>query len=294
MISMNINSTEEERYEEIKDKELKVVAWDKSKENEISITDSSMSVAKKVKEYYNKNYINCEVFSLDQFPATLQLTNKCLKESLHIMDKIHAESSLMLKLMTVIKPVFDNAVLVEIEKYRHLEKAKANQIKCSYQYLSAFYDAEKIYPVKITSELNKNMYNSNIHMVITIGQIKMKEVLSPRVHPVYAGESVEKGVPSFITINITDLIKSFNRNQGIIIKNLPNKLLNEEQLNFKWEVKLRDAEITDKMLKIKNEMNQLKNEQKQISDNKYNYSDIPVKKSIKQQIKKNNVSIDEH
>ena len=253
-----------------------------------------MSVAKKVKEYYNKNYINCEVFSLDQFPATLQLTNKCLKESLHIMDKIHAESSLMLKLMTVIKPVFDNAVLVEIEKYRHLEKAKANQIKCSYQYLSAFYDAEKIYPVKITSELNKNMYNSNIHMVITIGQIKMKEVLSPRVHPVYAGESVEKGVPSFITINITDLIKSFNRNQGIIIKNLPNKLLNEEQLNFKWEVKLRDAEITDKMLKIKNEMNQLKNEQKQISDNKYNYSDIPVKKSIKQQIKKNNVSIDEH
>ena len=39
MISMNINSTEEERYEEIKDKELKVVAWDKSKENEISITD---------------------------------------------------------------------------------------------------------------------------------------------------------------------------------------------------------------------------------------------------------------
>ena len=294
MISMNINSTEEERYEEIKDKELKVVAWDKSKENEISITDSSMSVAKKVKEYYNKNYINCEVFSLDQFPATLQLTNKCLKESLHIMDKIHAESSLMLKLMTAIKPVFDNAVLVEIEKYRHLEKAKANQIKCSYQYLSAFYDAEKIYPVKITSELNKNMYNSNIHMVITIGQIKMKEVLSPRVHPVYAGESVEKGVPSFITINITDLIKSFNRNQGIIIKNLPNKLLNEEQLNFKWEVKLRDAEITDKMLKIKNEMNQLKNEQKQISDNKYNYSDIPVKKSIKQQIKKNNVSIDEH
>ena len=75
---------------------------------------------------------------------------------------------------------------------------------------------------------------------------------------------------------------------------MPNKLLNEEQLNFKWEVKLRDAEITDKMLKIKNEMNQLKNEQKQISDNKYNYSDIPVKKSIKQQIKKNNVSIDEH
>lgn len=289
---MNINSTEEERYEEIKDKELKVVAWDKSKENEIAITDSSMSVAKKVKEYYNKNYINCEVFSLDQFPATLQLTNKCLKESLHIMDKIHAESSLMLKLMTVIKPVFDNAVLVEIEKYRHLEKTKANQIECSYQYLSAFYDTEKIYPVKITAELNKNMYNSSIHMVITVGQIKMKEVLSPRVHPVDAGESVEKGVPSFITINITDLIKSFNRNQGIIIKNLPDKLLNEEQLNLKWEVKLRDAEITDKMLKIKNEMNQLKNEQKQISDKKYNYSDIPVKKSIKQQ--KNNVSIDEH
>lgn len=290
---MNINSTEEERYEEIKDKELKVVAWDKSKENEIAITDSSMSVAKKVKEYYNKNYINCEVFSLDQFPATLQLTNKCLKESLHIMDKIHAESSLMLKLMTVIKPVFDNAVLVEIEKYRHLEKAKANQIECSYQYLSAFYDTEKIYPVKITAELNKNMYNSSIHMVITVGQIKMKEVLSPRVHPVYAGESVEIGDPSF-TINITDFVKYFNNYHGIIIKNIPDKLLNQNQLEFKNEIKTHDKEIADKMFKIKNEMNQLKNEQKQISDKKYNYSDIPIKKSIKQQKKKNNVGIDEH
>ena len=64
---------------------------------------------------------------------------------------------------------------------------------------------------------------------------KIKEAITnTRVHP-NKGESLPAGDAS-LTINISDLVKVFNKDEGIIIKNLPNGLLSPKQIRIKEKV----------------------------------------------------------
>lgn len=80
---------------------------------------------------------------------------------------------------------------------------------------------------------------NRFYMVITVGMIdiedKIKEALTnTRVHP-EMGESLPAGGASF-NINIPQLISTFNSEEGIILKNLPDGLLDEAQQQIKQKV----------------------------------------------------------
>lgn len=268
---MDINSTDDEKYEEIKDREITIVKWDESKEEDITITNTDMTVSSKAKEYMLKEDISHKNLYFENLSIPVHLTNKTLKESMHIMNKMHQNSMTMLKLLTVIEKVADNAILIDIEKYRHSNNNKTKLVDCNYQYLSAFYEDKNIYPVKITIEKHNNVKNSNMHMIITIGQIK-KEDLSLRVHPSDIDEeSVVYGESSF-TISIQEFIKYFNNYQSIIIKNLPDKILTDTQQKIKNKVISHDLKVAVQYDEIHNQMYLLKQQEKALENERYNYN----------------------
>lgn len=44
---MDINSTQEEKFEEIKNKQLTIVKWNETKKKDITITNTEMTISKK-------------------------------------------------------------------------------------------------------------------------------------------------------------------------------------------------------------------------------------------------------
>lgn len=265
---MNINSTEDERYNEIKDKVFNVYAWDYNEEDNISLDNSNQKPIKKIKEYYEmKNIANTELF-LEGCSFPLYLKKQALKESIHIMDGIHQSPELLLKAMTILPQITKEAKLIDVEKYRHNTREKSKNINCVCQYLSVFGDERKIYPVKLSLEINNSLKNSNIYLIITVGQIN-KEALGLRVHPTLVGESVEYEEPLY-NVNIADIIKNFNAKQAIILKNLPNQLLSDEQKRIKERIKTYDNNKDKAIEQITNKINMLNNEKRQIKSLYYN------------------------
>ncbi len=94
-------------------------------------------------------------------------------------------------------------------------------------------------------------WNQTKEMVITVGEIdissKIKEALTNTgAHHQSDEGSLSDGGASFI-INIPSFIADFKRDESIIIKNLPNGLLNDEQQQIKQKVlesdKKKETEI---------------------------------------------------
>ena len=76
-------------------------------------------------------------------------------------------------------------------------------------------------------------------MVITVGRIdiedKIKEALTnTRVHP-ETGESLPAGEASF-SISVTQFVSAFNREEGIILKNLPDGSVFHFSVRFRIKV----------------------------------------------------------
>ena len=82
-------------------------------------------------------------------------------------------------------------------------------------------------------------------MVITVGKIgidKIKEAITNTgMHSDKSEESLSAGDASF-TIKIAEFISNFNREEGIILKNLPDGLLNDEQREIKERVLAADEQ----------------------------------------------------
>ena len=112
--------------------------------------------------------------------------------------------------------------------YRHIER-RIEDIKQVHQLLSAFHDGEKVYPVKITIQEKENQKNQ-FYMVITVGEIdissKIKEALTNTgAHHQSDEGSLSDGGASYI-ITVPSFVADFKRDESIIIKNLPDGLLN--------------------------------------------------------------------
>lgn len=248
---MDINSTEKERYDELKDKILTITKWNTSKENELEVLDNEKPL-QTTKRLANLFKITNRDFYLEGYNNPVKITARAIKESYHHNS---SHSTDLRKLFTCIDDVLNNAVLIDIEEYRHKTRNKSSDIKQDNQYLSAFFDERKIYPVKITLEIHKNDNNTNIYVIITVGTIPIKkeESSSLRVHPI--GESVVGEATSF-NISITEFAKYFNNNQRKLLKNLPDDMLNKEQKDIKYKTKEHD-EIKNKKIEI---LNNKKNE----------------------------------
>lgn len=83
-------------------------------------------------------------------------------------------------------------------------------------------------------------------------------------------ESLSNRTTSF-TISIKDFISFFNREQGVLIKNIPSKLLNPNQLKIKEKITKIDLERQTKKAEIYNQIHFLKQQEKALENERYNY-----------------------
>lgn len=243
---INIKSTDEERYIELKEKSLTIIPWDESKA--LQMTDPEESIARALKRQAKCLNLIGTTVKLDGINEDVKISMQIIKESIASMTKQHADLIDLSKLLTCLHETLSNSILIDIEEYRHKSQyQKSKEILGEYQYIGSFYDETKVYPVKITAEKRKSIKDTNVHVTITIGSFdinKMKEEHSIlRVHPSYSdGESSDSGRYSSFNISLPHFIEKFNENQAILIKNFPNQMLNREQLEIKQRLIKFDKE----------------------------------------------------
>lgn len=231
-MAINIYSTEEERYLELKDRTITIVPWNKN--TGLTIPNSAGAVKGFAIDLGVKN----KMLYFENFSGKVIFNNKSIKKSVSAQDSSHYEN--LAKLFTVIESVASNAIKIEEEEYRHRDRNKAAHIKSMHQYVSGFLDEIFIYPVKITIEERYRKNETCTYMMVSVGQIK-REDSTTRVHPSNNGESVSLWSSS-LDLSITDYIKLFNKKQAILIKNFPNYLLDKEQKQIKEQIKKKDVE----------------------------------------------------
>lgn len=246
---ITISSIDAERTKILRDKTLTVVRW--NQEKALSITDPDESVAHALKRYINENGLRNKEIHFREFDFPVRFTQATLKESVSQMTKQKADLLNLGKMLSVIDYVCENAVKIDVEPYRHIDERKKN-IKQVTQMLSAFHDGDKIYPVKIS--IQESERDNKFHMVVTVGNIdvpdKMKEALTNTgVERYTTNESLSAGGTSF-KISIAEFIRNFNRDETILLKNLPDGMLDKEQKHLKKRVIDNDAEKNKKQPQI--------------------------------------------
>ena len=176
---MNINSTEDERYEELKDRTLTIVPWDETKP--FTITDPSKSLNRCIVDFVKSLGLLNKRVLIPNINYPVKFNKNSLNESIASMCRHQANLLDLAKLFTVFDSIIANSIEIQDEEYRHVDRNKAKDINCMRQYLSGFCDKDKVYPVKITVEERQIKENTFIYVVVTVGVLdrnKMKEALS--------------------------------------------------------------------------------------------------------------------
>lgn len=240
---ITIDSTDEERTAILSKKDLTIVQWDRK--HGFRQTDPQESIAHALGRYMDERGLRGKSMYFKDFPEDVSFTRNTLHESIRQMTKRHSDLANLGRALSVIDDVCRNAEKIEVEPYRHSQPKTGTGFKQMHQYMSAFHDMDYIYPVKITIREAEDNQANRFYMVITVGMIdiesKIKEALTnTRVHP-ETGESLPAGGASF-NINIPQLVSNFNSEEGIILKNLPNGLLDEAQQRIKQKVIEADAQ----------------------------------------------------
>lgn len=227
----------------MKEKTLKVVKWDMSKE--ISLSTPKQKVSRSLMEHAESLGIVGAPFLIEGISECVYFTKKSINESIANTVKKRGNLGDLAKLFTVLDKIITNAILLEKEEYRHKSRTQAKHIDAMYQYVSAFCDDYWLYPVKITVEKRKDAGQNRFYIVLSVGKIILSDVKEKETIPV-AGvhsyeESLHNGAVSY-EISITHLIKHFNKKQDIILKNVPDELLNDEQRMIKAKVIEKDLQ----------------------------------------------------
>lgn len=168
---INKEMIDEERYNLLKNKMLSVVKWDKSKE--IQITDPDESISHAIRRHANELGIIGQKLQLEGMEIYPVFTMKAVKESESIMRKRNENIADLSKLFTVLPAVAKNAILLEIEEYRHMSSRRPTDIFNMSHYLSGFHDGDLFYPVKISVSNRSDNNNTSIKMTITVGKISL-------------------------------------------------------------------------------------------------------------------------
>lgn len=270
---MNINSTEEERYNELKDRELTIIPWNSN--IEINIQDSKETTGKAYRRFAKELGIDNYDFYIEGIDCPVHFSNKAIKESIHQMELQKSYLENLPKLFTVINDVVKNAIMLNVEEYYHPDRKQAKNIECACQYISAFCDENKIYPVHISVMKYTAKYenNTNMYLVITVGKITKKEVPPIRVHPSLNGESVHPWASSF-DISLQQFVNYFNEENGSLLKRFPNQMLTPEQIKIKERIIKADAEKQNALTQLRSEMKALKIQEKELLDSLYTYKDM--------------------
>ncbi len=236
--SIKVDMTEEERYNELKDKNLVVVDYNEDKLNSelekkgISIDFEELKMLKEkqakksIKEIakalgiHNVNYNNSNI----NFDFVF-LSNS-LDSSVHHQGDFKGTYADYAKMLSCLDGIIKNAELVEIHP-----NYKGNKLlKQVYVLVSAFNDGNVIIPVQLEV---KEQYDKNngLYLNVVLGQIKKEPAVKKEIGVAKAYKDLPLVTGS--TISLSQLFANVNTGDNKFLKYIPDKFLSEEQVAAK-------------------------------------------------------------
>ena len=232
--SIRTDMTDDERYEALKNEKIKIEPYNSEKLKGENVEQLNATTSKEARKYIKTLAEKFEVFKKyisENARIEFRFSRNNLAESASKQGKIKAEYAEML---SATDAIVQNAVLVEAHKDKYAGTTREDKTLLQTDVLlSAFADENGIVPVRLTVKEYKDKDNS-LYALITLEKIETEvsgrgESLATTPEPYPVSE-----------MSIPDIVSKIKPTDGKILKYLPDKLLNAEQLEGKRAALAKD------------------------------------------------------
>lgn len=232
--SIRTDMTDDERYEALKNEKIKIEPYNSEKLKGENIEELSSKPFKEAKKYIKTLAEKFEVFkkyASEKAKVEFNFSRNNLIESEAKQKVLTPEYAEML---SATDAIVQNAVLVEAHKDKYAGTTREDKTLLQTDVLlSAFADENGIVPVRLTVKEFKDKENS-LYALITLEKIETEIV--------GRGESLATTPTPYPVseMSIPDIVSKIKPTDGKILKYLPDKLLNAEQLEGKRAALAKD------------------------------------------------------
>lgn len=244
--SITEDMSEQERYEELKDKSIVVSKPDMSKVSDIDIeayknlsTKEAKKPIRRIAEMLGIHNVNYKNSNID---FDFGFSKKNLDVSLHHQSEYGGNYAYYVEMLTCLDKLVENAELIEVhENYKDDE-----QLKRTFVLISALNSKDGIYPVQFEV---KEFYSSTKKLYLTAVLTKIKEpAVVTESHTDYSEASTPLVADSIISLS--QLFANVNPSDKRFLKYVPDNFLSTEQIEAKREAQKSDYKNYNRYVEV--------------------------------------------
>ena len=231
---IGLNSTDEERYEILKNTYLQPAAVDYEKLSGINLDDyntrKKSSIEKGIKHIAELLGVTGANLTNRNVSFDFQYSKKSIGTSLHHQLEYGGTYQDYVKAMSCFDELIKNAVPIETHAEKKLGTSRANQdLKQVYVLLGAFKDDQQLIPVEFEI---KEFYSADAGLYLTVTLTKIDTgVLEKTPTDVSVGDT--SSLVPMSTYSLQSIIENVNPADGRFLKYIPDSFLSQAQLEAK-------------------------------------------------------------
>lgn len=260
--SITEDMSEQERYEELKDKPIVISKPDMSKVSDIDIeayknlsTKEAKKSIRKIAEMlgiHNVNYKNSNI------KFDFAFSKSSLDTSLNHQREYGGSYTDYAEMLTCLEKLVENAELIEVH-----ENYKSNLgLKKTYVLISAFSDNSNVVPVQLEVKNFENQPNG-LYLNVILSKIKESAVITESL---LGSKTDSTPLVADSAISLSQLFANVNPTDKRFLKYVPDNFLSTEQIEAKREAQKSDYKNYDRYVEV------FENVDKSGSSNKYSES----------------------
>lgn len=247
-----LGSSEDERYQILKNRTLKIALINKQKADQISQEDmrnlatANRTTAFKILRKIGDEFDVFKDYTIKDFDLEFAYSKRNLQESINKQGREYNNYALML---TELENIIENAVGIETHNHRYGEE---DQIKQTYVFASAMQTGNRIIPILLEVREFWDGTKSTLRIAIAMSEIERSRIVEHIPPNMMSDQSYS--LPAS-TIKISELFSNVNSKDGRLLKYIPDGFLNETQKKGKATALIEQKEYARK--KIEHKMQKL-------------------------------------
>lgn len=244
--SITEDMSEQERYEELKDKSIVVSKPDMSKVSDIDIeayknlsTKEAKKPIRRIAEMLGIHNVNYKNSNID---FDFGFSKKNLDVSLHHQGEYGGNYADYAEMLTCLDKLVENAELIEVHKnYKSNEK-----LKKTYVLISAFSDKSNVVPVQLEVKNFENQPNG-LYLNVVLSKIKESAVMTESL----LGSTTDSTpLVADSDISLSQLFSNVNPSDKRFLKYVPDNFLSTEQIEAKREAQKSDYKNYNRYVEV--------------------------------------------
>ena len=285
------DSTEQERYELLKNETLTLARPDESKLDDIDLADfntrKKSAVMPGMKALAKKLGIMNVDLQNSRIEIPFQFSNRGLTTSLHHQLEYGGSYQDYARMMTCFNELIRNAVPIEVHGEKKVGTSRENPfLKQVYVLLGGYAEENYVVPVQLEVKEMEDQSENRLYLSVVLTKIE-SEVLEK-------GLAARNGsMPSLLpdsSLSIADIFKNVNSKDGRFLKYVPDGFLSETQKEAKKDALRKQNEENEKYGK-RNNITELHNLTEADLEAMYESPGIPVKSMLEDEDGAGDVSL---